>query len=121
MNGYLYILIEGIIVFVLVWLFNYFFFVRRMKKFKKNDMPLELTYLAKVCDINPSKVDYHKFQITYCFINSFIITADYLLVVHLVKTKILKIILGIVLVILLIIVCYGLLGRYYKMKERKKD
>ena len=65
MRDVLFIVIEGIVIFILIWLFNYFFFVRKMRKFRKDDMPLELIYLANVCDIDPTKVDYHKFQIKY--------------------------------------------------------
>jgi len=119
MNNFLFIIIEGIIIFAMVWAFNYFFFVKKMRKFKKDDMPLELIYLANIYDIDPTKVDYHKFQITYCFINAFIITVDCLLVIYLIKTMFMRIIVGIVLVILLIILCYGLLGKHYqKMQGR---
>ncbi len=121
MNKALIIVIDGVVVFTIVWLFNYFFFVKKMKKFKKDDMPLELIYLSYVCDIDPSKVNYHRFQIAYCFINSFIITTDYLLVIYLIKTMFMRIIIGIVLIILLIILCYGLLGRYYKWQQSKKS
>ena len=119
MNNFLFIVLEGFVIFTAVWLFNYFFFVKKMRKFVKDDMPLELIYLANVCKIDPTKVDYHKFQITYCFINAFIITFDCLLVIYLIKTMFVRIIVGIVVVIILIIVCYGLLGKYYQRKQRK--
>ena len=113
------ILIETLIVYTAVFLFNYIFFVRKNKKLKKDEMPLELIYLSHIYGINPQKLNYRKFQFTYSFINAFIITATYLAVIYLIKTMIMKVIIGIVLLILLIIICYGLLGRYYIYQEEK--
>lgn len=113
------VLIEAGIVFVLVFLLNYFLFVRKNKKLKEKEMPLELIYLSAIYGIDPQKINFRRFQYTYSLLNSFIITTTYMLVVYLVKYMLLKVIIGIVLLILLIIICYGLLGRYYLYKEEK--
>ena len=119
MNIVLQIIIEIAIVFALVFLFNYFIFVRKNKKLKKDEMPLELIYLSGIYGIDPKKINFRKFQYTYSLINAFIITTTYMLVIYLVKTMLMKVIIGIILLILLIIICYGLLGRYYLSKEDK--
>ena len=119
-NIYIQITLETLIIFVLVFLFNYFVFVRKNKKLKKDEMPLELIYLSHIYEIDPKKLNYRKFQYTYSLINSFIITSTYLAVIYLIKTMIMKVIIGIVLLILLIIVCYGLLGRYYLYQQEKQ-
>lgn len=118
---YIQIIIETLLIFIAVFLFNYIVFVRKNKKLKKDEMPLELIYLSNIYGIDPKKLKYRKFQYTYSLINSFIITATYLAVIYLVKTMIMKVIIGIVLLVLLIIVCYGLLGRYYLYKEEKNN
>ena len=118
---YIQIFIETIIIFTLVFLFNYIFFVRKNKKLKKDEMPLELIYLSNLYGINPKRLNYRHFQYTYSLINSFIITSTYLAVIYLVKTMLMKVIIGIVLLVLLIIICYGLLGRYYLYKEEKNS
>ena len=115
------ILLEIIIVFTLIFLLNYFLFVRKNKKLKKDEMPLELIYLSGIYGIDPKKINFRKFQYAYSLINAFIITTTYMLVIYLVKLMILKIIIGIVLLILLIIICYGLLGRYYLRQEEKQS
>ena len=122
----LHFIIETLIIFIAVFLFNYFVFVRKNKKLDKEEMPLELTYLAGIYGIDPKKIKFRRFQYTYSFINSFIITTTYLLVTYLIKTMIMKVILGIVILVLLIVICYGLLGRYYlyqqnKMEKNKKE
>ena len=117
---YIQIIIETIIIYIAIFLFNYIVFVRKNKKLKKDEMPLELIYLANIYGIDPKRLNYRKFQYAYCLLNAFIITATYLSVTYLVKTMIMKVIIGIVLLVLLIIVCYGLLGRYYLYKEDKQ-
>lgn len=111
------IIIETIIIFIAVFLFNYFLFVRKNKKLTKDTIPLELTYLSGLYGIDPKKINFRRFQYAYSLINAFIITTTYILVVYLVKYMLLKVIIGIVLLVLLIIICYGLLGRYYLYKE----
>ena len=120
-NIYIQIIIETLIVFTLVFLFNYIVFVRKNKKLKKDEMPLELIYLSHIYGINPKKLKYRKFQYTYSLLNSFIITSTYLAVIYLIKTMIMKVIIGIVLLVLLIIICYGLLGRYYLYQQEKTE
>ena len=115
------IIIETVIVFTLVFLLNYFLFVRKNKKLKKDEMPLELIYLSGIYGINSKKINFRRFQYTYSLINAFIITTTYMLVIYLVKHMILKVIIGIVILVLLIIICYGLLGRYYLYKEEKSN
>lgn len=119
MNKYLIIIIEMLLVFTFVFFLNYFLFVRKNKKLKKDEMPLELIYLSGIYGIDPKRINFRRFQYTYSLINSFIITTTYMLVVYLIKTMIFKVIIGIVILILLIIICYGLLGRFYLYQEEK--
>ena len=92
------ILIEGIIVFILVFLLNYFMFVRKNKKLTKDEMPLELIYLSGIYGINPKLISFRKFQYTYSLINSFIITLTYLIVMYLIKTMIIIVIMVILII-----------------------
>ena len=121
MSKLMQIILEIVIVYTLVFLFNYFVFVRKNKKLKKDEMPLELIYLSGIYGIDPKKISFRRFQYAYSLINAFIITTTYMLVIYLLKTMIMKVILGIVLLVLLIIICYGLLGRYYLYKEEKNS
>ena len=117
MSKTLQIIIESAAVFIFIFLFNYFLFMKKHKKLKKDEMPLELIYISSIYGIDPKKIHFRKFQYTYSLINAFIITTTYMLVTYLIKTMLIKVILGIVILILLIIICYGLLGRYYQHKE----
>lgn len=134
MSRALSIIIEYLIVFIILFLLMYFVFTTsgmKNKKVKKNntkngkeknknsedDVPLELVYLTGIYGIDPKNVNKRGFRFAYSIINSFVISTTYIISVYLVKNVILKVCIAVVVLILLIIVCYGLLGRYYIYKE----
>lgn len=112
------ILLEYIIVFIIIYLGNSILFVGKNKKFDKNRVPVELNYLVTLYNIDIKKLNYKKFLNNLSLINAFIISTIYIIVIYLVKKIFLQIIIGIVLLILMIIICYGLLGRYYERKNK---
>ena len=63
MNIYTQLLIETLIIFTLVFFLNYFIFVRKNKKLKKDDMPLELIYLSGIYGIDPKKISFRRYGI----------------------------------------------------------
>ena len=118
-NIYINILIEYLIVFVVLFILNYIFFVRKNKRYNKNKIPIELLYLVRLYNLVIKKINYKRFVITCSIINTFIVSTVYIIINYLINSWLLKIIIGIVLLVLFIIVCYGLLGRYYMKKEGK--
>ena len=120
-NIYIRVLVEYLIVFLVVFILTYIFFVRKNKKYNKNKIPIELLYLVKVYNLDIKKINYKKFIWIYSFINTFIISTVYILITYLLESLILQIIVGTILLILLIIICYGILGRYYMKKEGNKN
>lgn len=120
-NIYIRVLVEYVIVFVVLFILHYFLFVRKNKKYDKNKVPLELLYLVRLYNLNIKKINYKNFVWIYSLINTFIIATVYIIISYLLEKLILQIIIGIVLLILFIIICYGLLGRYYMKKEGKKN
>ena len=114
------ILFEYFVVFVAVFIMNYFMFIRGKKEYNKNKIPTELLYLKKVYHVDVSKIDYGKFLVTYSLINTFIIATIYIIIMYLVDTMIFKLIVGAILLILMIIICYGFLAKYYLWKERDR-
>ena len=49
------------------------------------------------------------------FVNTFIIVTTYIIVFKLLDNWIWMVICGIVIIILLIVICYGIIGRYYQI------
>lgn len=115
------VLLEYIIVFVFVYIIQYCIALSNKKKGNKKELTMELMYLKKVYHVNVKKIDYNKFVYVQCFINSFIIATIYIILMYLLNNWVIRIIIGIVLLILMIIICYGLLGRYYLGKEGNRD
>jgi len=119
-NTYLGIFVEYLIVFVVLFILHYFFFVKKNKKYNKDKIPLELLYLVRLYGLDVKKINYKKFVWIYSLINTFIISTVYIIIFYLLNNLILRIVIGCVLLILFIIICYGLLGRFYLKKEGKK-
>ena len=115
--GILGVILEYLIVFTIIFIINYFLYVRKKKRLNKNKMPVELFYLISMYKLDIKKINYKKFLWIYSFVNTFIVSTIYIIVVYLVEGFIWQLLIGMVLLILLIIICYGLLGRYYQKKE----
>ena len=111
------IILEYIIVFILIYIRNYFMNIKNKTTYKKNKIPTELLYLKKIYNININKDNYKQLVYAYCLTNTFIISTIYIILMYLVEGWVLRVIIGIILLILMIIICYGLLGRYYSKKE----
>lgn len=115
-------IIEYLIVFSVIFIFNYFivnFSERKKKRIGKKEVSSSLFYLMMIYGIDAKKVNYHRFIIVSSLVNSFIISSVYMVLTYLVENLILKIVLGIILLGLMIIICYGILGNYYLKKENK--
>ena len=97
------IVIETLIVVIVVFLLNYFLFIRKNKKYNKKKVPVELNYLIVLYNIDVKKINYRQFVWVYSFINTFIVSFIYIIVIYLVEGFILQIIVGIVLLTLLLI------------------
>ena len=115
-------LVEFIIVFVVLFLFNYFVInikERKKKRVGKKEISSSLYYLVLMYRIDVNKVNYHQFIIISSLVNSLIISSVYMILTYLVQNLILKIVLGIILLGLMIIIFYGIIGNYYFQKESK--
>ena len=111
------IVLEYILVFVGVFIFN--LIINKFLAKGKDSLSYELLYLKKIYHIDIKSIDNNKLSRVIVLINTFIITTIYIILIYLLKSWLLRIVVGIVLLILMIIICYGLLGRYYA-KERRR-
>ena len=117
------IIIEYIISFALVFLLYYLLFIRKKTKYNKNTVPVEYYYLVSLYKLKEKEIDYKRFMYISGLINTFIIVTTYIVVFKLLDSWFWMLICGIVIIVLLIIICYGILGRYYMKKqniERRK-
>ncbi len=115
------ILLEAVIAYVLVFILYFLIFVRKKTKYNKNKVPVEFYYLVSIYRLNQKDINYKKFIYQTAFINTFIIVVTYIIISRLLNKWIWQLLLGIVIILLLIIVCYGLLGRHYQKRGKKKN
>ena len=108
---------EYVIVFLLVFVINYFLFIRKKKRYNKKKVPVELAYLLLVYKIDVKKINYKRFVWIYSLVNTFIVSTVYMIVMYLVEGIVWQLIVGIILLVLLTIICYGIMGRVYERKE----
>ena len=118
MKEVLNILLEYAIAYVLVFILYFFIFVRKKTRYNKNKVPVEFYYIVSLYGLDQKKINYKKFIYATAFINTFIIVTTYIIITRLLDKLILQILLGVVLIVLLIIICYGLLGRYYQKRYK---
>ncbi len=121
MKEALNILLEFIIAYIVVFILYWLLFIRKKTTYDKNKVPVEFYYLISLYRLDQKKINYKKFIYTSAFINSFIIVFTYIIISKLLNKWIWQLLIGIVLIVLLIIICYGILGRIYQKKGMKKN
>lgn len=121
MKEVLNILLEFIIAYVLVFILYWLLFVRKKTKYNKNRVPVEFYYLVSLYGLEQKKINYKKFIYISALINTFIIVSTYMIISKLLNNWILQLLIGIIIIVLLIIICYGILGRIYQKKGMKKN
>lgn len=121
MKNVLDILLEFIIVYFFVFILYFFLFVMKKTKYNKNRVPVEFYYLVSIYKLDQNKINYKKFIYATAFINSFIIVFTYMIISKLLHKWIWQLLLGIIIIVLLIIICYGVFGRIYQKKGMKKN
>lgn len=118
MKEILNIILEYIISYALVFLLYYLLFIRKKTKYNKNKVPVEYYYVISLYGLKEKNIDYKKFMYMTLFVNTFIIVTTYIIVFKLLDNWIWMVICGIVIIILLIVICYGIIGRYYQKKQK---
>lgn len=118
MKEILNIMLEYIISYALVFLLYYLLFIRKKTKYNKNKVPVEYYYVISLYGLKEKDIDYKKFMYMTLFINTFIIVTTYIIVFKLLDNWIWMFICGLVIIILLIVICYGIIGRYYQKKQK---
>ena len=118
MKDILNVILEYIISYALVFLLYYLLFIRKKTKYNKNKVPVEYYYVISLYGLKEKDIDYKKFMYMTLFVNTFIIVTTYIIVFKLLDNWIWMVICGIVIIILLIVICYGIIGRYYQKKQK---
>lgn len=111
-------LVLFIVTFIIVFLIYLIFVVRREKYLEKFINGKEIGYLKKVYKIKVKKSDYKSLATLVALTNSFIIAIS-VTIVSLFKNIFIEILVGFGTVLVLILVCYHIIGKIYQKKEGK--
>mgnify|MGYP004566206915 FL=1 len=130
MNNNIMLLIWSILVFMVIFLCNYFLVYKRgyklivKKKKKKRTKNLEefigISYLVLKYNVDLNKCNLNYLFMSLSFINAFIITIVFIIISMLSWNLSMSMLLGFVLLFGLIYAIYELLGRYLKKKGKCK-
>ena len=118
---------EELVLFVLTYLFVfiiYEIFIVRSAKKNKNDKkkkePIEVRYIMKKYNLKMKDVNYNQLLQLVAIISSFDI-ALVVSIMFLIKNFILEILTGVVLIIVLILISYNIVGKFYRKKVDEND
>ena len=130
MNNNIMLLVWSILVFMVIFLCNYFLVYKRgykliiKKKKKKRTKNLEefigISYLVLKYNVDLNKCNLNYLFMSLSFINAFIITIVFIIISMLSWNLSMSMLLGFVLLFGLIYAIYELLGRYLKKKGKCK-
>ena len=109
-----------IILFILVFLIEYIYDFRKIKK-KKTDTIMITSYVINKFKLDKTKINYKKELKWMCLINSFIIAGVSTIVSCIDTYIILQLGIGFVLLFLLIYALYEIYGRHLKKIQRRDE
>lgn len=112
------ILYEFIIVYFILFIAYYLLLGLKFRKYDNNKLPMEITYLKSLYKVEINKDNYHKYYLICIIVNPLIMTIIYMIISKLIKGFIWQLLVGFILLMLLIIIAYGLLGRIYENKDQ---
>jgi len=107
-----------LICFVIVYLVYYLVIVRRKRGLEAFKNGKQLLFFKNAYNLNIKDLDCKKFANSLALVNAFIIAAT-VTAIEFFNSYIIKLLVGFVILIPLMLICYYVLGQIYKKKESK--
>lgn len=107
-----------IVSFLIIYLVYYLIVVRRKKGLEAFKTGKQVMFFKNAYKLDLEKLDYKKFSNSLSLVNAFII-AFTVTILEFIDGFILKLLIGFVILIPLILICYYILGKIYKRKEER--
>ena len=114
------VLIEFIITFAIIYSIYYMIVLRKCKKNKKI-VPAEVNLILMFYKIDPKKIDIYQMVKVVSLVTTFIISIIITIISVYFDSTIIKLIFGTLISILVAIICYRIIGRYYEKKSNEKE
>lgn len=105
--------------FILVFLVYVLFINRKRKEYVEGKNQIDINYLVKKFDLDMRKTKYKKIKWLVTFINPFIISFTFTVLININGKYIIKLLIGFVVLFILIYSIYEIVGRTLKKKEDK--
>ena len=113
------VLLEFIVTFVLVYLAYYIFVIRKCKK-NKGLAPTEITLILSFYEIDIKKIDLNQMIKVVSLVTTCIISIIITVIGAFFDSTIIVLLFGTAMSILVAIICYRIIGRYYEKQSKKK-
>lgn len=114
--NFLRLLIVFVITFTIIGLIYYFFIIKRCKK-NKDYVPVEVSLIISLHQIDYKKIDLYKMIKVVSLITTLILAVIITIISTFFDNNIIVLLFGTALSVLVAIICYNYLGRYYKKKS----
>ena len=109
------IIIEFSLTFLIIWLIYYFFIIKRCKR-NKDYVPVEVNLILSLHQIDYHKIDLKKMVTVVSIITTFILAIIITLISNFFNNNLIVLIFGTALSVVVAIICYNYIGRYYQKK-----
>lgn len=107
------------VAFISVFLIYIIFINRKRKEYVEGKNQLEINYIIKKFGLDMRKTNYKTVKWLVTFINSFIISFTFVILINVNTNYILKLLIGFVILFVLIYSIYEIVGKILKKKEDK--
>lgn len=104
--------------FLVIYLVYFLIVVKREKGLDAFKKGKQVMFFKNAYNLNLQKLNYRNFANSLSFVNAFIVALT-VTVVEFVDGYVFKLLLGFIILIPLILICYYILGKFYKKKEGK--
>lgn len=114
------VLIEFVITFIIIYVIYYLLVVKKCRKNKKV-VPAEVNLILAFYKIDLKKVNIYQMVKVVSLVTTFIMSTIITIISVFFESTIILLIFGTLLSILVAIICYRIIGRYYEKKSNKVD
>jgi hypothetical protein len=114
------VLIEFIITFAIIYVIYYFMIIRKCRKNKKV-VPAEVNLILSFYNINLKKVDIYQIVKVVSVVTTFILSLIITIISVFFESTIILLLFGTLISIIVAIICYRIIGRYYEKQSMKKE
>lgn len=110
------VLIEFLVTFIVIYLFYYFFIIRKCKK-NKNIVPAEVNLILSIYKIDVKKINVYEMIKVVSLVTTMILALIITIISEFFDSTIILLFFGTVISVLIAIIIYRIIGRYYEKQS----